>query len=104
MITLNIKSKIPDSVAASGTIKRGKYTLVTRLELLTKLPLASVMALWTNSQITSALRAKTGYGVLPVSKRAKLLNSSVKIAVVTTGCKTAHAMPMTVSLTKSQVV
>ena len=63
-----------------------------------KLPLAIVIEVCTKSHIIKPLRANSGYGTSFVSKLANLLNKIVKIAVVKTGCKTAHATPIAVCL------
>src|SRR5215213_4536998 len=56
------KSTIPAMTDASGTTRRGKYTLVIRCELSTRLLLDCVSANANNCHGSSAQYANTGYG------------------------------------------
>src|SRR5687767_564986 len=69
-----------------------------RLVLLTKLVLASEIDVWTKSQTIKPLNANKGYGTSFVSNRANVLKITVKISVVSAGCRTAHATPISVCL------
>jgi len=83
----------------AGMIILGKYTLVIKLELPTKLPLASLKALLKNCQGSIPANTIRAYGAAPgLPSLATLLNNTVKIMVVSTGLITLQATPNTVCL------
>src|SRR6476619_6488007 len=90
---LTKKSGTHPQIAAAGMTSRGKYTLVTRFSLPTRLEPELLVALANSVQGTNPTNANTGYGTPPVGTLAILLNSNVKIAISASGWMSAHAAP-----------
>src|SRR6516162_263475 len=94
---LMVKSTEATPTAASGTIRRGKYTLLIRLALPTMLLEVSASAL--EKKVHGNMPAKTmiAYGAVPAEgKLASLPKMTVKTTIVRKGRITAQAAPMTV--------
>src|SRR5206468_3351472 len=87
------------TTAATGTIKRGKYTFPIRLEFPTRLPAASLRPLEKNVQGNNPAKTISGYGAEPsdgsLAIRPKI---TVKTTIVSSGRITAQAAPITVCL------
>src|SRR5215204_3331531 len=96
---LMAKSTNATPTAATGTISRGKYTLLIRLALPTRLLDESVSA--PEKKVHGSMPANTmiAYGAVPSEgKLANLPKMMVKTTMVKSGRITAHAVPITVCL------
>src|SRR4051812_7861858 len=98
MANVTTKSTIGARTAATGIASRGKYTLVTKAALLTKLEPLRLMACEKNVHGNNAANEKIGYGNPSDGIPDRRLNSSVKISIVASGCRTAHTTPIAVCL------
>src|SRR5215213_308800 len=83
----------PGSRALTGAARRGKYTLVTSAELVTRLATADVSVEAKYVQARNPTRAKTGYGSPSLSIDASFRNTNVNRATPATGWMTAQATP-----------
>src|ERR687898_659297 len=92
------KSMSMTDSTASGRATRGKYTFESKLGSCTRLFAARVIAFEKNVHGSSATYEKTGYATLSEGTWSRLLNTSENTTIVPSGCKTAHAPPMTVCL------
>ena len=99
-MTKEIKKSIKLVItAAVGMINLGKYTLLMRLALPIRLPLASLNAFEKNCQGNIAAYTMMAYGAVPsLGKLAILLNTSVKMIMVNNGLMMLQSAPTTVCL------
>src|SRR5688572_63889 len=90
------KSARAAPIAAPGITSRGKYTFVTRLALVTRLVLLVLTAFEKKVHGRIPAYAKMAYGSPSDGTRATRPKTSVKITIVSAGCRTAHSTPSTV--------
>ena len=92
------KSTVRATTEARGTRSRGKYTLVTMFETVTRLSLPW-LTLWANRiHSSSPAMANRAYGTPSDGTPTSRPKMSVKIRAVNTGCSTDHVTPSAVCL------
>ena len=86
-------------IELEGIINLGKYTLVKRAELVTKLSLAVEKAVEKNCQGNNPANTNIAYGVVPSDFiPATFSKTIVKTIIVKNGLKNAQIIPITVCL------
>src|SRR5258705_8972819 len=86
------------TVAASGTSRRGKYTFEINCWLPTTDIAPPVTAVAKYVHGTSAENENSGYGKPSDGTCARRPRNTANTAIVSTGCRTAHAAPSVVCL------
>ena len=88
-------------ILESGMIRRGKYTLVMMFALVTMLVVDRVSPSAKSIQGSRAASTKSGYGTPSDGIFASPPKKTVKMTIVKSGWRTAHAIPRPVCLYRS---
>src|SRR5208337_5211813 len=103
MINETAKSTSGEIILDSGIIRRGKYTLVMMLAFVTMLVVDRVSPSAKRVQGSRAASTKRGYGTPSDGIFASPPKKIVKMTMVRSGWRTAHAIPRPVCLYRSLI-